>query len=543
MTVYAEAITVGDLLVKGVAEHGETESLVFPDARLTNKDLLQGAMSFARGLYGLGVRRGDHVGILMPNCPEFAQLLFAVAMLGAVSVPINARYRRKELAYVVENADLACLVTSDLIVDRVDYVQLLTDSLPSLASADNPESLDLPEAPRLRSIVLIGSREAPGVVSQKRFQEISAQVDPAVVEVARARVRLRDVAMIVYTSGTTADPKGCLLTHEGLVRQWIAGGVRFEVRPGDKFWNPLPMFHLSGIGPLLFCVGLGATMLSMTRFEPDAALDQIVEEQATHLYPCFPTVAMGVLRHPRYDRDAMRHVRVHAMVAPPDTRRLVQRLLPEGARLTSAFGLTECCGTVVANKLDETEDQRCETSGPPIEGIEIRISDPETGAERPTGEVGEIWVRGFSVFEGYHKDPEKTAATLLPDGWCRTGDLGKLNADGLLTYVGRLKEMLKVGGENVAPAEIEDHLNKHPSVKLAVVVGRPDERYQEVPVAFVELLEGATATEEELIEFCRGQLASFKLPREVRFVTEWPMSATKIQRFKLLEMLEDGKVE
>lgn len=533
---YAEAITVGDLLVRSADRHGDTEALVFPDHRATYAELLDSAVRAAQGLLALGVRRGDHVGILMPNCPKFVEVFFGASLLGAVVVPINARFKRRELAYVVENSDIVVLLTSDVIAEHVNYVELLHDSVPGLSSAPDPRRLALDAAPALRSVVLFGTSTAPGMVSENEFYQLASEIDSELVHTARARVRVRDVAAMPYTSGTTAYPKGCLLTHEALVRQWLAGGRRLEVRAGDRFWNPMPMFHLSGIGPLLFTLGVGATFICMTHFEPTAALRQIERERPTHLFPLFPPVVMGLLRHPDYTVDLFRDARVMGHVAPPDTLRLAQSLLPPHTVQVGFFGLTECCGTLVSNSPDETLEQRVLTSGRPIEGIEVRIVDAD-GKECPPGVRGEIHVRGFSVFEGYYKDPDKTAETFLPDGWIRTGDLGMLDQDGRLSYLGRLKDMLKVGGENVAPSEIESHLSTHPAVQLVAVVGKPDEKYGEVPVAFVELARGHSATAEELIDFCRGQLANWKVPREVRFVTEWPMSATKIKKYVLRERL------
>lgn len=536
---YAEAITIGDLLVRSTDRHGDAEALVFPEYRATYSELLDSAVRVAQGLLALGVKRGDHVGILMPNCPKFVEVFFGASLIGAVVVPINARFKRRELAYVVENSDIVVLLTSDVIAEHVNFVELLHDSVPGLASAPDPGRLTLDAAPALRAVVLFGESSAAGMLREDEFYELANGVDAGRVHTARARVRVRDVAAMPYTSGTTAYPKGCLLTHEALVRQWLAGGERLEVRAGDRFWNPMPMFHLSGIGPLLFTLGTGATLICMTHFEPASALRQIARERPTHLFPLFPPVVMGLLRHPDYTPDTFRHARVMGHVAPPDTLRLAQSLLPPHTVQVGFFGLTECCGTLVSNSLDETLDQRVETSGRPLDGMEVRIMDAD-GKECPPGTQGEIQVRGFSVFEGYYKDPDKTAETFLPGGWLRTGDLGVLDEDGRLSYLGRLKDMLKVGGENVAPLEIESHLSTHPAVQLVAVVGKPDEKYGEVPVAFVELARGRSATAEELIDFCRGQLANWKVPREVRFVTEWPMSATKIKKYVLREqLLED----
>ena len=493
-------------------------------------------MRTARSLWALGVRKGDHVGILMPNCLDYVEVLLGGALIGAVTVPLNARYRSHELAYVVENADLVMLVTSDIVEEHIDYVALLDDALPGLADAADPMALRVDVAPELRTVVLLGSKAAPGMLNRDEFVALADTVDEAVIDRARQFVRIGDLAIMLYTSGTTANPKGCPNTHEMLIRHTKAGGEPWGVREGDVFWDPLPMFHMSAIFPLMFVLQAGATFLSMTHFEPGAALGQIAAERPTLIYPCFPAITSALFNHPDFATTDMSQVRAMINIAPVDTLEALQAQLPHAAQIGS-YGLTEGGGVVSYNDWRESYEDRIRTVGPPVRGTEVRIVDPDTGTVLGPHQPGEIQVRGIGVFEGYYKDPEKTAATLDDEGWLSTGDLCSLDETGKIIYLGRYKEMLKVGGENVAPAEIESFLSTHPAVKLCMVVGVPDARLAEVAAVFVELKEGTTATEEELIGFCRGRIASYKVPRYVRFVTEWPMSATKVQRFRLRDEL------
>lgn len=534
MADFTYGTTLGDVLLKAAAERPNNDAVIFPEVRFTYHDVLEGAIAVARSLVGLGVRRGDHVGLLMPNCPDFIFALFGCTLIGAVAVPLNTRYRRRELAYVVENGDLVVVLTSDIIDEHVDFAELLHESIDGLAGSTAAEPLNLAAAPKLRHIVLFGSRRAAGMIDQEAFAAYAADV-PADEILRRSRtVRIRDVLAMLYTSGTTANPKGCLLTHEAIVRDWIVAADRIGLTPDDGFWSPCPMFHMAGTGPMISAFSRAARFLTMTYFDATAALDLIEQESATHLYTAFPTIAMGLLRHPEYDAERVRSARWIMNIAPPETLRLMQSLIPTAIQV-SAYGLTEATGTVCLGRPEDSPEQR-EVSGLPLEGVELRTIDPETGVDREPNVPGEICIRGFNCFEGYYRDPEKTAAAIDADGWVRTGDLGSLDEHGRLTYVGRVKDMLKVGGENVAPSEIEALLGTHPAVNLAQVVGRSDDHYGEVPVAFVELTAGASAVADELIEFCRGEIASFKIPREVRFVTEWPMSATKIQKYRLREM-------
>lgn len=537
MTALTYGTTLGDLLLKAAEERPDGDAVIFPEERYTYRQVLDRAIDVGRSLIGLGVRKGDHVGLLMPNCADFIFALFGCTLIGAVAVPLNTRYRRRELAYVVENGDLVVVLTSDIIDEHVDFADLLHQSIAGIAESDAAEPLALEAAPRLRHVVLFGSRRAAGMIDRAAFAAAGADVPSGEVLRRSRTVRIRDVLAMLYTSGTTANPKGCLLTHEAIVRDWIVAADRIGLTPEDGFWSPCPMFHMAGTGPMISAFSRAGRFLTMKYFDATEALDLIEKEGATHLYTAFPTIAMGLLRHPDYDAERVRSARWIMNIAPPETLRLMQSLIPHAVQV-SAYGLTEATGTVCLGRPEDTPQQR-EISGPPLEGVELRIIDPETGEDRGPDEPGEILIRGFNTFEGYYRDPEKTAATVDAEGWVRTGDLGSLDTDGRITYVGRVKDMLKVGGENVAPSEIEAHLGTHPAVKLAQVVGRPDDHYGEVPVAFVELTVGAEVDADQLIEFCRGEIASFKIPREVRFVTEWPMSATKIQKYRLREMAVD----
>jgi acyl-CoA synthetase (AMP-forming)/AMP-acid ligase II len=259
------------------------------------------------------------------------------------------------------------------------------------------------------------------------------------------------------------------------------------------------------------------------------------DEGCTFAYPCFPTITQAILHHPDFDASRLANVRAVLDTGPPEMLRDVGARW-NGVPVLTSYGLTEAGGVIAFSHLHDPEEKRVTTGGRPLRGMEVRIADPETDDELPVGEVGQILVRGPGLFDGYHGDPAKTAETMR-GGWLHTGDLGAVDEDGRVAYRGRSKDMLKVGGENVAALEIEAFLQTHPAVKIAQVVGVPDPKYQEVPAAFVELAPGAAASEADLVAFCRGTIAGFKVPRHVRFVAEWPMSATKIQKHRLREQL------
>jgi len=535
---WIDLYTVPDLLVRAAARDPDGDALVFPGERASYAALLDRATTMARSLAAMGVTKGDHVGMVLPNMPTYVDVLLGTMLLGAWAVPINSRYKARELAYVIEDADLKVLFTTDTIDEHTDYVALLDEAFPDRVDAADRFALGLGGAPKLDAVVVIGDRVPAGMVGWGEFQSLAAQVTSDEIERRRERIALRDVALMMYTSGTTAMPKGCPLSHEALVRPAMeAGRTRFELTAADRMWDPLPIFHMSFVLPFIACVDAGAALLSMERFEPGEALAYMARERATVNFASFPTITEALLNHPDYDAAKV-PFRLINTVAPPDMLRSMQERIPT-ARLISAYGLTEAGGVVSFGEPTDTLEQRTTTSGRPFRGIEVQIRDLDTDVTVGVGERGEILLRGYCLFEGYYKDAEKNALTHTADGWFRTGDIGALDADGRISYLGRAKDMLKVGGENVAAVEIEGYLSSHPAVMLAQVVAAPDAKYSEVAAAFVQLKPGAAASEQELIEFCQGRIASFKVPRYVRFVTEWPMSATKIQKYRLRDQIAD----
>jgi fatty-acyl-CoA synthase len=524
--------TIGDL-VDDVASRSDGLAVAFPDSRHTYPELAALTDRFARSLRGLGIGPDDKVGVLMPNCIEYVAAIVGTAKLGAVCVPVNGRFKETELGHVLSHADLRVLLVMGS--EGTDYPQLIAEALPRLADQD-PEALALDDLPLLRRVVVF-DREQAGCLDRGAFEAAGEPVDLEEVKALQRKVQPEDVAILMYTSGTTALPKGCLLTHGALVRH--AANVarsRFELTAEDRFWDPLPMFHCGGIVPMLGCFSVGAQFHHAGHFDPDQSLRTLEEERITVAYPAFEAIWLGILNHPRRKEADLSSLRIIQNITTPDRLAEFEREMPWAVQVTS-FGSTECASNLTLPLPSDPPEVRLRTTGRVIEPMEIKIVDPETGEEKPRGEVGELCFRGYARFKGYYKDPETTAKVIDEDGWFHTGDLGVLDEQGLLSYRGRLKDMLKVGGENVAAIEIEGYLVTHPAVAIAQVVAAPDARYDEVPAAFIELQPGATATEEELIDYCVGKIATFKVPRYVRFVKEWPMSGTKVKKYELKERI------
>ncbi len=532
--------TIGDLLLTAADRHPNDDAIVFPDQKISYGELAARAIERARGLQAIGVTPRSHVGLLLPTCLEFVEYFFAIALCGAVAVPVNARYRAHELRYVVENGDLVTLITTSEVPEQVNFIERLITAMPSLAGQSDPLQLHVPEAPKLRNIVVLGKAGPASFLTAKAFLKLAKSVKPDAVHRARLGVRVRDVGLMLYTSGTTANPKGCLISHEAMVRNSIAlGRHRYQLRYGDRFWSPLPLFHIAGILPMLATFDVGAAYLTMAFFEAGKALRMLADERVSATYPCFVTIMSDLIYHPDFQKTDLSRIRLmnsNFAVQPAGIRDAMLKAMPNAIQV-GTFGMTETAGTVTTSMLTDPLGQRTGRLGKPLPGIEVRIVDHDTGLNVPPGARGEVLVRGYSTLEGYYKDPEKTAAAIDADGWYHTGDVGSIDPAGTMMFHGRTKDMLKVGGENVAAAEIEASLQRHDAVKLAQVVGIPDARYAEVPAAFIELKPGEVATAQALIAHCKAEIAAFKIPRHIRFVTEWPMSTSKIQKFRLRDQL------
>lgn len=540
-TTYPNALspvrTLGELLLAQAAERPHQPFAIFPGESVTYGALVERAARMARGLIALGVRPGDHVGILMPNHLHFLVAHYAVQMAGARGILFNARFKQTELEYLIPFSDVRILITTDAIDAHVNFSDILTACFPALATHEPGTPLALPGAPRLERLVLMGEKHWPAALTEAEVTAMGAGIDDSTLDAARTSPAPEDVAVMIFTSGTTAMPKTCMLTHAGLIRGWriYAGHVRFQ--PGEKMWGPMPFFHSGGIGLITLMSEVGGTMLTSPHYDPAVLIAMIREHRVEHLYPGFHTLSLPLLTHPAYDRAAFGFIRSMVNVGPMGTQKLLQDLLPEGAPIMNLFGMSESSGLMFLADPAAPESLRHAGAGTPPPGVELRLVDPETGQDCAQGQRGEIWFRGGGAFLGYYKNEKATAETITPEGWVRTGDIGEIDSHGWLYYIGRIKDMLKVGGENVAAAEIESFLSAHPAVRFVQVIGIPDARMGEVPAAFVELNPGQSLDLAGIEAFCKGRIASFKIPRLVHIVTEWPMSATKVQKFKLREML------
>lgn len=521
-------MTLAGVLKASAAARGASTAILLDQQELSFRDLAQAAERRARQMLGAGVRGGDRVGVLLPNCIEYIEIMFGAALIGAITVPMNVRYKARELKHLIVDSGMSVLYTRSSIEGAVEFGPLLEDALPGFADVRDPSRLGLDIAPRLSAVISLDS-SYDRFLSEGRVSLFQGDLPkPPTPE---------QPLLLMYTSGTTANPKGCIIANQAILSNAWSIIDRFSLGEDDVWWCPLPMFHIGGILFVMTMLASGGVYAGMSYFNADAAIDMLERYPPTVFYPLFPTITLPVVDHPRFDTLDHSKMRLMFNLAPTDLQRKIQARVPH-APLCAAFGMTETAGTVAYGIPSDSAEARYQTCGHPLEGWQVRIVDPQTRQELPVGERGEIAVRGIGLFDGYFNEPELTRKQHLPDGFFLTGDTGSMDEEGRLSFHGRFKDQLKVGGENVSALEVESFLSTHPAVSLAQVVGIPDEKYGEVPAAFVELKAGATATEREIIDFCANKIARFKIPRHVRFVTEWPMSATKIVKYRLRERLE-----
>lgn len=531
----ADPLTVGGSLFNAAERFASSEALVVDGRRANYAQLLDEVVERARQLLGIGVKPGDHVGVLMPNCWDYVVLYYAIDLIGGCAVLLNARYRPDDLAYVIPKANIQFLFVGGHAHQHCDYRPMLTSVFPELDGWTGG-ALSVAAAPALQTVIELGDARSGTWPDAELLDQAAAGVTRSAVLEAAGKVAPDDIGMMIFSSGTTSRPKACMLTHRSLCLTGAALMERFQLTAEDRIWDPLPLFHMSTMLPLAACRAAGACFIGMGHFDADQAMALLRDERPTVQYAAFPTIISALVTHPAFPDYDQSRLRINHVVGPPDLLRRYAGLFP-GAVAVNSYGLTEATGVPCYSALDDPQEMLFETSGALFDGMEAYIADAQ-GASVPDGVPGEICLRGFGIFAGYYDDPAATKEAVDSEGWLHTGDLGRIGPGGRLIYDGRLKDMLKIGGENVAAIELESFLMTHPAIRMAQVIGVPDERLMEVAAAYIELNPGMEMGEEEVVTHCVGNIASYKIPRYVRFVTEWPMSATKVQKFALRKAFE-----
>jgi fatty-acyl-CoA synthase len=532
----AQWSTVGTLLAHLARAVPERDAVVWPPRRLTYAALYAQATAVARGLWAVGVRPREPVALLVSNRPEWLTTALGCALLGAPVVPLSTWSRRVELEYALDHSRAVALVTLDRFLGA-DYQAMLGEIIPE-AARQPPGRIEAARLPALRELVVLGE---PALAAARPFDDVVARgrrPDPAAVRAASAAVRPTDLLYVLYTSGSTARPKGVALAHAACLENGFHIGERQHLTGADRLWLAVPLcWSFAAANALMALLTHGGTVVLQERFEAEAAVRLIAAERCT-VYYGMSHMARAMLETPAWGRYDTRSLRTGLTIGTPEEVALTMHGL--GVRqLCNVYGATETYGNATVTDASEPEAVRLQSQGTALPGMRLRIVHPDTRAVLPPGEVGEILVAG-RVTPGYYRDPESNARAFDAEGFFLTGDLGLLDAAGRLHFRGRLKDLIKAGGINISPLEVEAYVMTHPKVQYAAVVGLPDAVKGEVPVAAVELRAGEAATAEEIRGFCRGHIASYKIPVRVVFLRpdEFPRTTTgKVQKTALREVL------
>jgi fatty-acyl-CoA synthase len=532
--------TIGGFLDRTVAQHGDREALVsrHQGKRYTYRQLDAEVRRLARGLLAVGLQKGDRVALWSANTAEWLITQYAVARSGGILVSVNPAYRLREIEYALNFAGVTILIAAPTFRDT-DHVAMLEELAPELRTCA-PGRLGAARLPTLRHIVYTADAVQPGSWRWSDVLELGTSIPDDALRRLEEQIDLDDPVSIQYTSGTTGRPKGAVLSHHSLVNNGFFIGERQQFTAADRICVPVPLFHCFGMvdANLAAMTHGAAIVLPSETFDPLASLQTIEAERCTALYGV-PTMFIAQLEHPRFDEfryDSLRTGMTGGAPVPIEVMRQItgRFSMPD---FTIAYGMTEMSGVSFQSEPDDDLDHRCHTVGAMLPHMECKIVDPDTGRIVPRGTPGELCMRGYMVMLRYWNDPDATHAAVDEAGWMHTGDVGILRDDGYAQIVGRIKDMIIRGGENIFPREIEEFLYTHPAVSQVSVIGIPDSKYGEEVCAWISLKEGAAVTDEEIRDYCRGQIATYKIPRVIRFTREFPMTASgKIQKFRLREL-------
>jgi fatty-acyl-CoA synthase len=535
-----EGLTVGGLLDLVAERRPEDDALVYVDRdlRYSYAQFKEVVERCARALMALGLEKGDHVAVWGQNVPEWVTLQFATGKMGAVLVTVNPAYKANELKYVLEQSDAAALFLTRG-VKGADFVEILQEAVPNLTDAGDGE-LSVEGLPHLKHIVLIGedAEDSPGIMGYKEFFKGAEKVSEEELRERQGSLDADEVINMQYTSGTTGFPKGVQLTHANIVKNAFYIGECMELGPEDRVCIPVPFFHCFGcvLGTLNTVTHEG-TMVPVEQFDAEEVLKAVHEERCTALLGV-PTMFIAELEHENYGGYDTSSLRTGIMAGSPCPIEVMKQVVNDmGAdEITIAYGQTESSPVITQTRTDDPIERRVSTVGRKLPDVEVKLVDVDTGEEVGTGEQGDLCTRGYHVMKGYYKMPDKTAEVIDEDGWLHTGDLATMDEDGYFTITGRADDMIIRGGENIYPREIEEFLYTHPEISDVQVYGVPDEKYGERVAAAVIKKKDASLTDEDVKEYCRENIAHYKVPEYVDFVEEYPMTASgKIQKYKLRE--------
>ncbi|SFL57673.1 AMP-binding protein [Pelosinus propionicus] len=532
-------ITIGQLIDFRAKENRKIEALVYSDLNLRyNYEEFRGACNqVAKGLMKLGVQKGEHIAIWATNVPQWVITQFGSAKMGAVLVTVNTNYKIFELEYLLKQSDTTTLILIKG-TKSSDYISMLYQLCPELHNC-KPGELKSQRLPFLKNIIVIDEEKYPGMFTWNEVLDIGSTVTNEELASREESLDPDDVISMMYTSGTTGFPKGVMLTHNNLIGNACSLAECLDFTDNDRLCIPVPFFHCFGcVLGTMACVVSGATMIPIAIFNPIKVLETIEKESCTavHGVPTMFIMELEEMERNQYDTSSLRTGIMAGSPCPIEVMKKVVNTM--GVReITITYGQTEASPGITMTRTDDPLELRVTTVGRALPNVEVKIIDSETGKQVPVNVQGELCSRGYNTMKGYYKMAEATAAAIDNDGWLHTGDLAVMDENGYCKITGRLKDMIIRGGENIYPREIEEFIYTHPKVKDVQVVGVPSEKYGEEVMAFIQIKQGNSITEEELKEYCREKIARYKIPKYIAFIEEYPITASgKIQKYKLREL-------
>ncbi len=528
-------ISIGDMFDQTAVKFPDNEALVVRQQgiRLTYRQLQSEVNRFAKGLMRLGLKKGQRIGIWSPNTAEWCITQFATSKLGTILVNINPAYRLTELEYALRQSGCSALIIAPSFKTS-NYTQMVYDLCPELNEAQ-PGQLQAAKLPDLHTVIRLGSEPTPGMYGWGEVMGLGDQISDEDLAARQLEQEFDDPINIQYTSGTTGFPKGATLSHHNILNNGYFVGELQHLTDKDRMAIPVPLYHCFGmVMGNLGCVTHGATMIYPSEgFEPLAVLQAVQDERCTSLYGV-PTMFIAELDHPDFSKFDLSSLRTGVMAGSPCPVEVMKKAqsLMHMHEVEICYGMTETSPVSTQTRVGAPLAKQVGTVGQVHPHLEVKVVDPATGKVVPIGETGELCTRGYSVMLGYWNNLEATAKAIDGARWMHTGDLARMDEEGYLNIVGRIKDLIIRGGENVYPREIEEFLYRHPKISDVQVIGVPDPKYGEEIMAWIILKAGETATEADIKDFCKGQIAHYKIPRYVSFVESFPMTVTgKVQKY------------
>lgn len=534
--------TVGEIVKEAARKFPDTEAYVYPELgiRKTYKEFDEETDELAKAFIGMGVQKGEHVAIWSDNKREWLLSQFATGKMGGVLVTVNTNYQEKELEYLLQQSDATTLILCESF-KGTSYLDIVRAVCPEITAAEKGD-IRSEKLPHFKRVIVMSENHYKGMYNWSELLSHADKVTDETLENSFRSLQNDEVINIQYTSGTTGFPKGVMLSHKNVVNNGQLVGDYIYLTEKDRLCIPVPFFHCFGcVMGTIASVTHGTTMVVIEQFDPGKVLQMVQDEKCTALHGV-PTMFIAELNHPEFKQFKLNTLRTGIMAGSICPIEVMKKVINEmgATEITIAYGQTESSPVITQTKTDDPIEKRVSSVGKPHPGVEVKIIDPVTGEDTPTGVPGELCTRGYLVMKGYYKNEQATKSAIDNSGWLHTGDIAVMDEEGYIDITGRIKDMVIRGGENIYPKEVEEFLYQHPKVQDVQVVGVPDPKYGEELMAWVILKNGKQLTSDELKEYCKGKISFHKIPKYIEFIDAYPMTASgKIQKFLLREMSKE----